>query len=372
MKIALWIIGSVVVVFGVLIGVGIWLFQKEIGREDPEYIVEFLKEKADKGNVALTIHYNQESWVRVNENQALPLASTVKTIIAIEYAKQAAAGQIDPEQAVSFEDLEKFYIPKTDGGAHEAWLKEVKGDQTGEVPLSEVAKGMIVYSSNANTEYLIHLLGLEKINQNLDEMQLSAHEPLYPFVSALALPKQMIQAEGTKKEALAQLKKMDMAEYRERALKTHKEWLHQPLDAQGKKQLMKDLNMDFQKVWSDRLPRATTDEYVAIMEKLNNKTYFDDSVYTYLDPVMEGLMENPQNQEWLAHAGQKGGSTAFVMTMAMYATDQHGNQTELAFFANNLSTMEQAKLSKNMNAFQLKFLTDEEFREKVKSELSTL
>ncbi len=52
--------------------------------------------------------------------------------------------------------------------------------------------------------------------------------------------------------------------------------------------------------------------------------------------------------------------------MAMYATDQEGNQTELAFFANDLSTMEQIKLSKNMNAFQLKFLTDEDFRKKVK------
>ncbi|MCJ7842041.1 hypothetical protein MUB24_14245 [Lederbergia sp. NSJ-179] len=83
-------------------------------------------------------------------------------------------------------------------------------------------------------------------------------------------------------------------------------------------------------------------------------------------------MTKPSNQEWLAHAGQKGGSTAFVLTMSMYATDKEGNQTELAFFANDLSTIEQAKLSKNINAFQLKFLTDEKFREQVKKELSSL
>ncbi|KRG12622.1 D-alanyl-D-alanine carboxypeptidase [Virgibacillus soli] len=367
MKIALWITVGFVVVVALVAGVGIWIFQKQIGKEDPEYIIQFLKENVDKGNVSATIHYNQEKWVQVNEDQLLPLASAVKTIIAIEYAEQAAAGKIDPNQEIPLNDLEIFYIPKTDGGAHQAWLKDVKIDQQMEtVPLKEVTKGMIVYSSNANTEYLIHLLGLENINQTLEDLQLSSHEPIYPIVSALAIPQQIIQEEGSKKAALDKLKNMDMKEYRELTIATHKEWLQQPLNAQEKKQLIKDLNMDFQKVWSDRLPRATTAEYVSIMEKLNTKSHFSENVYTYLDPVMEGLMENPNNQEWLAHAGQKGGSTAFVLTMAMYATDQEGNQTELALFANDLSTMEQIKLSKNMNAFQLKFLTDEDFRKKVK------
>ena len=106
------------------------------------------------------------------------------------------------------------------------------------------------------------------------------------------------------------------------------------------------------------------------MSKLNNKTYFNEEIYKYLDPVMEQLMENPINREWLVHAGQKGGSTAFILTTAMYATDKEGNQTELAFFANDLTTREQAKLSRNMNGFKMKFLQDAEFRTLIKKELS--
>jgi D-alanyl-D-alanine carboxypeptidase len=128
--------------------------------------------------------------------------------------------------------------------------------------------------------------------------------------------------------------------------------------------------MDIQKIWSDRLPRATTEGYVSIMNKLNSKMYFNDTVHKYLDPLMEQIMKNPSNQEWLVHAGQKGGSTAFVLTIAMYATDKDGNKTELAFFANDLTLIEQAKLSRNMNGFQLKFLKDAEFRAFVKKELS--
>lgn len=87
---------------------------------------------------------------------------------------------------------------------------------------------------------------------------------------------------------------------------------------------------------------------------------------------MEQLMQNPKNRKWLTHAGQKDGSTAFVLTQAFYAKDKDGNQTEIAFFANNLNTIEQGKLSKNMNGFQLKFLKDEKFRMQRKKELSEM
>ncbi|MEM5595122.1 hypothetical protein AAHB53_00235 [Niallia circulans] len=130
--------------------------------------------------------------------------------------------------------------------------------------------------------------------------------------------------------------------------------------------------MDVQRIWSNRLPRSTSEDYVYIMEKLNNKTYFDKDTYKYLDPVMEQLMENPNNREWLVHAGQKGGSTAFIITTAMYATDKDGNQTELAFFANDLTSLEQTKLSRNLNGFKLKFLKDAEFRTLIQKELSIL
>lgn len=159
---------------------------------------------------------------------------------------------------------------------------------------------------------------------------------------------------------------MDMAEYRERASSIHASWIEQPLTYEEKAEAQKLLNMDFQKIWSDRLIRATTNDYISILEKLNNKNFFSAEVHKYLDPVMEQLMQNPKNQEWLTHAGQKGGSTAFVLTLAAYAEDKEGNQTEIALFANDLNTMEQIKLSNSMNSFQLKFLTDDKFRKRLK------
>ncbi|MGA3676568.1 serine hydrolase [Lysinibacillus agricola] len=374
MNIILWIIAGILVCGGLVMGIGFWMFKKEINEENPEYIVQFIKENIASENVSLAIDYNNEKWVDVNTNKQFPLASTVKIIIAIEYAQQAADGRINPQQQVSLKELETFYIPKTDGGAHEAWISALNQSKNiDSVPLSEVANGMIAYSSNANTEYLMHVLGLQNINEVLKSLNVLDHEPLYPITSAVYIPTQLMNEKNiTKADTLKAMKNMDMAEYRDRALNIHNNWLKNPLTDEEKKQSLKILNMDIQKVWSDRLVNATTTDYISILEKLNSKKYFHEDVHKYLDPVMEQLMQNPKNREWLTHAGQKGGSTAFVLTLAFYAKDKDGNQTEIAFFANNLNTIEQVKLSKNINGFQLKFLKEEKFRMQLKKELSEI
>ncbi|MFJ7736559.1 serine hydrolase [Lysinibacillus sp. NPDC097287] len=372
MKIIFFIIAGILFILGLIMAIGFWMFQKETNKEDPDYIVQFIKKNAGNDNVSLSINYNGQKWVEVNEKNQLPLASTVKIIVAIEYAQQAAEGKINPEHEVSLEELNTFYVPPD--GAHDAWISQLsKGKEIEKVPLSEVANGMIAYSSNANTDYLMKVLGIENINQVPESLGISNHQPIYPIVSALFIPNQLMQEKNlTKKETLEALKSMDLSEYRYRAIEIHKKWLSHPPTNQEKEQTKKMMDMDFQKIWSDRLPGSTTEDYVLIMDKLNSKEYYNENIHKYLDPVMEQLMKNPANREWLVHAGQKGGSTAFIVTNAMYATDKDGNKTELAFFSNDLNLLEQAKLTRKLNGFQLKFLTDAEFRTYVKEELSNL
>lgn len=373
MKKLYWMIGGVLVCIGFICSIIFWKFQKEIKKNDPEYIVQFIKEHKEDKNISVAIQYNQQHWVELNTKQQLPLASTVKIIVAIAYAQQAADGRINPKEQVNLKELEAFYIPKTDGGAHKAWLAQLNLQGADSVPLSEVANGMIAYSSNANTEYLMHVLDFQIINDVLTQLNVEHHEPLYPIVSALYIPIHLMEEKNlTKKATLTTLRKMDMVEYRERALAIHANWIEHPLTIEEKTKAQKMLNMDFQKIWSDRLIRATTNDYISILEKLNGKNFLSPEVHKYLDPVLEQLMQNPRNQAWLKHAGQKGGSTAFVLTLAAYAEDKDGNQTEIAFFANNLNTMEQIKLSNSMNSFQLKFLTDDKFRKHLKEEFSEL
>ncbi|MGM9957524.1 MAG: serine hydrolase [Peribacillus sp.] len=351
-------------------GIGFWKFMKGRNEATPEYIVQFIKNNISSNDVSLFINHNDETLVEVNSNVKLPLASTVKIIIAIEYAQQAAEGIIDPKQEVKLADLAKLYIPKTDGGAHEAWLSQL-GKDSDIVPLREVVDGMIAYSSNANTDYLMNLLGLDRINSVPKSLGITHHEPLYPIYSSLFIPSTLMKEKNlTKKETLQAMINMDAGEYRSRALAINEEWKNNAPTEQEKKEAMKIMSLDFQKVWSDRLSRSTTKDYVSIMKILNNKIDLDQNVHKHLDPVMEQLMKNPNNRKWLLHAGQKGGSTAFVLTKAMYATDKDGNRTELAIFTDNLSPSNQEKLTRSLNDFQLQVLTNPKFRQFIKEEVA--
>jgi len=106
-------------------------------------------------------------------------------------------------------------------------------------------------------------------------------------------------------------------------------------------------------------------EYAHICNVINNRRYFDENTYNILSVILESVMENPANKQWLQHAGMKGGSTMWVLTKAMYATTKKGERIELAYFFNDLSNAENTKLQQWMNKFELNILQDASFRKKV-------
>lgn len=337
------------------------------GENDP--IIKFIQDNKKSENVAFSMHWNDQNVVDINSNKALPLASTAKIIVAIEYANQAVESIIDPREEIALEELNKYYLPYTDGGAHEAWLDQFE-NSTQSVSLEEIAKGMIGYSSNANTDYLIEKLGLDAINNRVNELNLTHHEPLYPFTSTLWIGHHLLN-EGVEEEDLVEsLRNMSDEAYRNTSRRIFDEWQKTPLTDQEKMDGLEVLTMDIQRVWSDRLPKASTNDYTQIMKKLNGKDYYSEQVHSYLDPVMEQMMNNPVYQTVAEHVGFKGGSTAFVLTMSMYVTDNKGNQMEMAFFSNDLNSEEFELLSEQISNFQVKLLTEETFRDEVQEQLN--
>src|SRR6188508_2851549 len=72
----------------------------------------------NKSRSSIYLVENDSLLARLNENKLMPLASTVKIMVAIEFAKQAGAKVINEEGLVPLKEPDKYYIPNTDGGAH--------------------------------------------------------------------------------------------------------------------------------------------------------------------------------------------------------------------------------------------------------------
>ena len=80
----------------------------------------------NKQRAALYLVQNDMVMAQVNQNKMMPLASTVKIMVALEFAKQAAKNVVKENTLVSLKELDKFYLPNTDGGAHPAWINYEK------------------------------------------------------------------------------------------------------------------------------------------------------------------------------------------------------------------------------------------------------
>lgn len=327
-------------------------------------IIGFIKNNPDKS--AILAIRNDSVIASLNINSLMPLASTLKIVIAIEYAEQSASGLIDADEMISLSELSKYFVPFTDGNAHSTWIQSVRPKiQNEQISIREIAKGMIKYSSNANTDWLLEKLGIENVNARIYALGLENHTMIFPLVSALFVGKELFPALNGD-ELKEKLISLDSGEYIETVLSIHKEISSSTTYEKD----ISHLSMDIQRIWSDNLPASTVKEYVGIMKKINNRNYFSSEVHEYLDEVMEYILENPANREWLVHTGMKGGSTPFVITKAMYATDIQGNKTELAYFFNNLSMLEMMQLQMKMNDFELNLLTKDEFRVMLKEELT--
>lgn len=332
-------------------------------RDNPNYVTKHLKENRDTSSL-----YVVENGVELIDYEAAvvrPLASTVKILIATEYAMQINDGQLDKNEVVSIDELDKYYLKDTDGGAHEEWLNNLNGKD--EVTLHEVAQGMITYSSNANTDYLINLLGADNINNQGIELGLTSHEDVYPIVGSLLIPTYLNEENNglDKKELVKKLEALSMVDYRSLATdisNNSKEGIS-PI----KSEFVTSKNL--QRVWSNRLPGASAQDYSELIAAISSEKFPEKANEVLRDLMEWPMVWNEQNKERFAHLGMKGGSTLFVLTDAVYAETLEGDRTEIVLLTDNLSFLQGILLRNNLNTFISRLIGNEEFQKEVKAQL---
>ncbi|GAK08443.1 serine hydrolase [Geomicrobium sp. JCM 19038] len=318
-------------------------------REDVDFVVNYIKTDS---TTSFYYAVNDEVVVSRNEDMNIPLASTAKMTIAGVFAEEVVSGNIDPDEQIDIVDLEKFYLPDSDGGAHLAWLKDV-GEET--VSLEEVVRGMISFSSNANTDYLLERLGIQHVNERIAEWGLGNHDNLIPFVSGLIV----IQ------EYDRDLEDLPFEDYEQQVLETHQSIVNGQLDAS---EMNLTAGLGDQRFWSDWLPSSTTAEYSRWLNQVQTGEWADEEASDYFMSILTDIYDAPEGYTMM---GGKGGSTAFVLNEPRFLTTVDGDFVQWAMFTDNLNAWERFKLNRNYFTFVQQFLENREYREDVVEELQS-
>ncbi|WP_399630142.1 serine hydrolase [Sporosarcina sp. SG10008] len=354
------IYGSIILVLGIA-GFAIL-------RDNPEYVLNHLKDNPQ--TTSLYLAENGVELITYQSDVVRPLASTVKILIAAEYAMQINAGQLNKDISVPLADLNRYYLKNSDGGAHEEWLKAMQSEdkiKNNEVTLHDVAKGMATYSSNANTDYLIDLLGISAINERAKALGLTQHEEVYPIVSAVLIPNQIKSESMNDKQLIKKLEAMSMDEYRT---------LAEELSEQMKEGTIQTGDMKYnssrgvQKVWSDRLIGASASDYGKLLTVISNDQLPTTAAETIRDLLEWPMQLNESNHDRFVHLGAKGGSTAFILNDALYAENHNGDKIEIVFLIDDLNFWQGILVRKNASSFESKLRDSEDYRHEVQRELS--
>ncbi|MDQ0300642.1 D-alanyl-D-alanine carboxypeptidase [Salibacterium salarium] len=348
-------------IFGILAKI-IKLMEDKKNEQD---VLKFIKNNPEKASIFAI--YNDYPLLEYQADKKMPLASTLKIIIAIEFARQADIKAIDIKELVPLNELDKYFIKNSDGGAHLNWVESLRNNNQinqGQVSLFQVAKGMIEFSSNANMEFLINKLGLEKINQVLKILTLERHDPLFPISSANLICTYIQLKNGmTFKEALKEIKGMTYEKYANKAIE-----INQILKDDKEMALINQLNTKdiynnrFQVIASQKQPTSTTKEYANLMQAIRKRKFLTSNAQDILQEIMNII---PNEGSSLIDLGLKGGSSISILTTAFYSKDEDGNTMDMAIFIHDPSRMDLLWIQNKFNLFIGKFATDKRFREEV-------
>lgn len=126
-----------------------------------------VKHRGDVGLVVATVRSDGsvDADLAWNAELARPLASAVKVVHLTAYALDVEAGRVDPNKKISASVWRSFYVPGTDGGAHDRALARLGLGPDDDATIDQVASAMITESDNSAADVLLDVLGQDSMDR---------------------------------------------------------------------------------------------------------------------------------------------------------------------------------------------------------------
>lgn len=279
-----------------------------------------------------------------------PLASTIKIVALGAMARLVAEGERSLDDEVKLADIEVWYLPGSDGGAHEAALVELglEVGQDATLTLDQVLRAMTRFSDNAATEWVLRAVGPERFIWSAQDGAMLSQEAAGSLVGWMLAwfnhdtPRVPTEQSVSEWEALSvrerQARSIALAEQltgpwgeAERAWRQGGPPLH-------------DLRL--QARLAETSPGGTAADYAFALSRARRGFYHDPATSELLCRYLEWPMENASPDNFLGEfevMGAKGGTLVGLMTEAAYyvpRTGPHaGEDRVVVLFMSGLNTI---------------------------------
>lgn len=275
--------------------------------------------------------------IYLNADLPMPLASVAKLITLVAYAEAVAAGELNPLEQVRLSELDRYYLPNFDLGAHRRAVNELRAggnlispDDDPAVILEDVAWMMIRHSSNAAADYLHLRLGQARIEETAAALGLNTapatHSAPCTFLGQFLMmanhSRGFVNDRSALESFIAGGATGGQAYGREVALLADM-YINQ-LDFREAEQAFRSSArrpaIETQRYFAGSLaPQGTAGGYAALMRRLaQNGLSNPDSSYQ-ARRILEWPNQFPANQAIFTNVGYKNGSLPGVLTTAYYA-----------------------------------------------------
>lgn len=301
----------------------------------PEDVLDYLVQH--RKDVALVSFSADEpdAALLVNADQPMALASTIKIVVLAAYAREVAAGRLDPQEELPVGEWERFYLPGTDGGAHAAALAALgiltdsdgfSSDPEISVSWDRIAQAMIRSSDNAATDLLLSRLGDGAVRATLAEAGLSRHpQPL--SLLGLFLSWGNHDQGSLTNSRLKRLKRMSPKAYAAEVRRLRDRYLDESW--REAEILWQQRNASSYKLQAQAaqalFPKGTARDYARIMAQVLEGSFLSPEVSAVMRWHLGWPMEIPGNAETFLNFADKGGALAGALTEAMYFTPRRGD-----------------------------------------------
>jgi D-alanyl-D-alanine carboxypeptidase len=147
------------------------------GKDSASLLLEQVAQQPDDAAIGCVPLRSPANAVLYNADQGFPLASVSKLLIFIEYTRRLETGEIGYDEMVDVATLDRYNLPRTDRGAHDRFMAQYPAGVE-QISLWELAFGMMQFSSNAASDYLLDRLA--PINWDSLYAMLSVENTDYP------------------------------------------------------------------------------------------------------------------------------------------------------------------------------------------------